>query len=249
MAIDPTQITTDLTLELDEEEISITDFSKAFDHFFGLVKEVAKHIAPTRNASAWLVKVYPGSLGVGVQGKRGIYLDGEIAAIRQACIDGLKEIEDGKRPAHFSDKAIEHSRMLGSIFNSKKTPVNIRIWSQRVAYAPVAKTLALKAGEFLDPVYEDDGSVDGSILRLNAHDEFDFVIFDSLDGRAIKCEVDERLLAEALGAWRQRVEVLGKVRYRRDGIPVSVKAREIIRYPSSNEIPTLEEMRSLLSGE
>lgn len=248
MAIDPKQITTDLTLELDEEEISAADFSKAFDHFFGLVKEITKNIVPHKDGAAWVVKVYSGSAGFGVNGRRGVYLDSEIAAIRQIFIGGLRQLENGERPVHFSDKAIEHSRALGTLFHAKKAPANVRIWSKQETFYPVAKMLAIKASEFLDAVYEDDGSVDGYLEKLNAHGQFDFVIYDALDRRAIKCEVDENRLQEAWSAFRKRVEVLGKVHYRRDGMPVSVKAKEIIRYPSKDEMPTLDEMRTLLSG-
>jgi len=41
--------------------------------------------------------------------------------------------------------------------------------------------------------------------------------------------------------------VLGKVRYRRDGMPVSVRAKDIIPFPTKDEIPSLSEMRRLLA--
>ena len=44
MAINVDKITTDITLELDEEVISMADFQKATDNFLGLVKELSKHI-------------------------------------------------------------------------------------------------------------------------------------------------------------------------------------------------------------
>lgn len=44
------------------------------------------------------------------------------------------------------------------------------------------------------------------------------------------------------------MEVLGKVRYRKDGMPVSVRAKEIIPFPTAEEIPSLTEMRRLLES-
>src|SRR5262249_53442610 len=64
VGIDSRSIDTELTLELDEEEITVSEFSASFEHFLGLVKEVTKAIAPRRKPT-WLVKIYPGSAGIG----------------------------------------------------------------------------------------------------------------------------------------------------------------------------------------
>lgn len=247
MAIDAKQITTEITLELDEDEISIVEFSKAFDNFFGLIKEISKEVAPRKDASAWLIKVYPGSAGIGVIGKPGVYTQEERDIIRKNIIDGLRSLEHGQRPPLFSDKAIEFSRALGNLFKSKATPPSVRIWDQAKPVLPISRAIVYKAGELLEAAYEDDGSVDGFLEKLSAHGQFEFVVYDSLNGRPIKCEVEEEKLQAAWSAFRQRVEVVGKVRYRKDGLPVSVRAKEIIPFPSKDEIPSLEEMRKLLS--
>lgn len=247
MAIDPKTITTELTIELDEDEISIADFSNAFEHFFGLVREVTKSVTPNKKSNAWVVQVYPGSAGIGVNPQRAVYLESEINAIRQNCLDGLRQLENGQRASFFTDKAIEHSRELAKLFHAKKAPPNIRIWSRQEAHYPIVKKIAERAGEILDAAYEDFGSVEGTLEKLSAHDAFEFVIYDSLTNQAIKCEVEESKIQDAWSAFRKRVEVIGKVHYRKDGKPVSVKAKEIIEFPDADGIPSLEEIRSILS--
>lgn len=248
MAIESKSIDSEITLELGEEEISLTDFSKAFDNFSGLVKELSKQFAPNKNAAAWLVKVYPGSAGIGLSGKPSIFTAAEIDAIRNNLIAGLRELEKGYRPAYFTDKAVAYSRALGSLFKSKNAPANVRVWVGQDESMPVTKAIAAKAESLLEVAYEDDGSVDGFLEKLSAHGQFEFVIYDALDNRAIKCEVAESKIQEAWSAFRKRVEVLGKVRYRNDGIPVSVRAEDIIPFPSASEIPSLSEIRRLLAG-
>lgn len=250
MAIDPSQITTEFTLELDEDEIPVGDFTNAFESFFGLIKEVARESLPTRNAGGWLVRVYPGSAGLGLTPRAGAYAADEIAHIRKSLIDGIKRLERGERPPQFSDKAVEHARTLGSLFKSRgkdKPPPKVRLWVENNTLIPIEKVIAVKASELLDAAYEQEGSVDGVLEKLSAHGQFEFVVYDPLDKRAIKCEVQERQLEKAWQAFRKRVEVLGRVRYRKDGLPVSVKAEDIVPFPSPDEIPSVKEMRLLLS--
>lgn len=126
MAIEAKSIDSEITLELNEDEISLTDFSKAFDNFSGLVKELSKQFAPKKDAASWLVKVYPGSAGIGLSGRPGVFTGAEINAIRSNLLAGLQELELGARPAYFTDKAVECSKSLGALFKAKKAPAGAK---------------------------------------------------------------------------------------------------------------------------
>lgn len=249
MAIESKQIETEITLELDEDEILGSDFGKAFDNFFGLIKEMSKQFAPKKDPSAWFVKIYPGSAGIGFSGRPDVYTFDERSAIRTNMNQGLRELETGARPVFFTDKSLEFSKTLGSLFKTKKAPPNVRIWFKQEQSLTINRTIATQASNLLEAAYEDDGSVDGFLQKLSAHRQFEFVIYDALDDRAIKCEVEENKIESAWKSFRKRVEVLGKVRYRKDGRPISVRAKEIVPFPSSDEIPSPSEMRRLLAGD
>lgn len=248
MAINSKDITTSITLELDRDEIPLNEFRRAVDDFFGLVKEVAKESVPTKDPSAWLVKLYPGSAGIGVSGRSGVFTPDEVSAIRTNVLNGLKDLQKGSRHPLFNDKAVEYSKRLSTLFVGRTTPATVRIWGDHDKPLDLNKDIAVGAAQLLDVSYEDEGSVEGFLEKLNAHGQFEFVVYDPLDNRPITCEVQEDKLHEAWSAWRKRVEVVGKVRYRRDGLPVNVKAQKIIPFPGKDEIPTLEEMRALLRG-
>lgn len=97
--------------------------------------------------------------------------------------------------------------------------------------------------------YEEQGAVDGILERVDAHGKMQFVIYDVIDNkRVVKCEVTEFQLQQALGNFKKRVEVIGTVRFRKDGMPVSIKASRIVNFPDKDEIPTLAQMRVLLAG-
>jgi hypothetical protein len=107
---------------------------------------------------------------------------------------------------------------------------------------------ASETDNLLDHAYEEDGAVDGILERVDAHGKLQFVIYDIIDERAVKCEVNESQLQQALANFQKRVEVIGSVRYRKDGMPVSIKASKIINFPDKSEIPSLAQMRALLAG-
>ena len=248
MAINPNEITSELTLELDEEVISIADFGKAYDNFVGLVKEVSKDVAPGKRADAWAIKIYPGSAGIGVSSMGGEFTVEEVNEVRLLLVDGLKSLSNAIRPARFTDKAIECSRNLASLFKASAVQPKVRVWSRQEESVSVTREIATHAIEMLSPAYEADGTVDGTLEKLDAHGKLQFVIYDVIDDRSVKCEVNEQQLEQAWNSFRKRVEVIGSVKYRKDGMPVSIKASRIVPYPDKSQVPTLQQMRNLLAG-
>jgi hypothetical protein len=53
-------------------------------------------------------------------------------------------------------------------------------------------------------------------------------------------------MPEAVRAFGRRVEVYGAVRYRADGVPVSITAEEIVPFPSSEDLPGFRSVRGIL---
>ena len=245
MAIRLDEITTDITLEIDEDVISIADFQKATDSFLGLVKELSRAVSGNADASAWRVKVYEGSAGVGVA-PMSQQLDQ--VRIRNVMVSGLRSLSKGIRPGEFTDRAIEHSKSLASLFKKSAVEPNVRIWSKRDESVLVSRSIATGADALLAAVYEEDGAVDGLLEKVDGHGKLQFVVYDIIDNRAVKCEFTNEQLLQAISSFKQRVEVIGRVKYRKDGMPVSIKATRIVNYPNKADIPTLAQMRALLSG-
>lgn len=247
MAINVDEISSDLTLEIDEDAISISEFSKAFDGFFGLVREASKFAAPTKKSECWNVKVYQGSAGIGVSGSSNVFTEMEINEIRESLICGVESLSRGIRPPQFSDSAIRSARTIARLFASAKSHNKIRLWSRRDRSVSITPIIAEHADDILGASYEADSSVDGVLDTIKAHDKSQFVVYDVIDDRAVTCDIDEALLGDAVKSFRKRVEVIGTVRYRKDGVPVSVKAEKIVPFPEKPDIPTLQQMRDLLA--
>jgi len=244
MAINVEEITTDITLELDEDVISIADFQKATDNFLGLVKEVSKQVSGTNvDSSDWLSKGYSGSIGVGVlPSNSNLYSD----QAREIMVAGIRMLANGIRPGEFTDKAIEHAKTLASLFKKTKVEPNVRVWSKTQESVRMERKIATAADNLLAAAYEEDGAVDGILEKVDGHGKLQFVIYDLIDDRAVKCEINDSLLEQALLSFQKRIEVIGTVKYRKDGMPVGIKASRIINFPDKSEIPSLAQMRALL---
>ncbi|MHB1245223.1 MAG: hypothetical protein ACYCZH_02195 [Sulfuriferula sp.] len=246
MAIKLEEITTEITLELDEGVISIADFQKATDNFLGLVKEVSKQVSGHKNEGTdWLVKVYSGSVGVGVlPSGSNLYCD----QARVAIVDGIRSLANGVRPGEFTDRAIECVKALASLFKKYNIEPNVRIWSKNQESVQVERKIAVNADGLLASAYEEEGAVDGILEKVDGHGKLQFVIYDMLDERSVKCEINEMLLPQALQNFQKRIEVIGTVRYRKDGMPVGIRASRIVNFPDKSEIPSVAQMRDILAN-
>jgi hypothetical protein len=244
MAIDINKITTDITLEIDEESMSISDYQKASDSFLDLVKEITKNIGQHKASEAWEVRVYSGSVGVGVIPYNG-FKDGY--RVQGIINQGLEMLSKGLKPLEFTDKAIEHAKGLALSFKSSVAP-KIRVWSGKEKSVSIVREIAKTADQLLSPSHEAESSVEGRLETLTTHNGSKFVVYDVIDNRSVSCEIPIEYLDIAHRNFNKRVEVIGVVKFRKDGMPVSVKASKIIPFPNSEEIPSLERMRWLLNG-
>lgn len=246
MAIPRDKIASGLTLEIDEEAVSIKDFKKATDHFFGLIKEVSKNVCGHEVADAWTVRVYEGSIGIAVIPKPS---KPEMHSVVLKVIEGYRALSQGKQPASYSEVAIEHAKQLASLSEHDGTHVlNIRLLSDEEPVV-IDKSIIDGAKQLLGSTYEEESSVDGILEKVDGHDKLRFVIYSVLDQHSVKCEFSEELLPQALANFKKRIEVLGKVTCRRDGTPIRIQVNTIVSYPDQSEIPTLDEMCAMLNGE
>ena len=72
-----------------------------------------------------------------------------------------------------------------------------------------------------------------------------FIIYETLSDRGVPCFIEPDQLADAMQSFRQRVEVYGLIRYRPDGVPVSIKVDEIVRFPAREGVPDFHEVHEV----
>jgi hypothetical protein len=239
-------IDTDLTLELDGKNVTPEKFMKAVRAFFGLVNEVTRELAGPKEFIHWTVQVKDGSNLVGLAPShasvRPFVLDNIYALVHQ----GINSIEDSAaEPEGLPESALRHIRDLGSVAGvGDDDDTKVRVWAKRLP-APITHKAAAHVAALLAESYEDFGTIDGRVHVISDEGDLHVFITEPLGGRRIRCYFEEEMLPRFLAAFRKRVEIKGKIKYRRDHKPISILATNLTEFPSSSELPSFKEMRGI----
>lgn len=246
MAIQPDEVKGAIALELDTPRLSAPDFINAADAFIGLIRAVSSTKKGTAPPDAWDLSVSGGSQVINVYPNSKKIDAEEAGQIVDSILSGLSQIEEGtENPFGGNYRAIEHVRVLGRMATREEGAVPIRCLSHDQAKV-FSKNMYNHASEILSWQHETDGTVDGVLDVVSAHNRLEFHISEFLHGKTVRCLIDEKLIAQALASFRKRVEVVGRVSYAKDGFPKVVKATEIIQFPEKKDIPHFSKLKGIL---
>lgn len=241
----PDQIPTDLTLEVGDN-VSPDRFMAAARAFFGYVDEVAKGVAGQDDEGvSWVVHVREGSLLIGVAPAP--TSAPPPAVIFRTIERGIGRLAEGRIDGtDLSEPALRHLKVLSEFTDgSHGKPVPINVWVQKRPVA-VNPEIAHVIREDQKVAYEAYGTIEGRLRAIQDKGSVTLQIRDDLLGLTLDCYVKEDLLQEAFASFRKRVEVVGLIHYRRNGLPASIEAERIIQLPEDEELPSAEEVRGLL---
>ncbi|GJE00017.1 hypothetical protein [Methylobacterium isbiliense] len=241
----PEDIDAPMTLEIDGTAVSPEKFIRALTAFFDVVREVSPTLDDGTRPE-WTIQVKQGSNLVGAYPGKGVpsFMVDHILAVLG---EGVAQIEkDAVEPEAFTDKALASLRKLGQISGrSGGDDTLIRVWvgkhHQRITQRSVANVT-----QILEATYVEHGSVTGRLQTITERGGLKFLVDEELWGRQVRCNMPDRLVPDALKAFRKRVEVYGPVRYRRDGVPFSVFVKEIEVMPEKGDLPTIEDVYGIL---
>jgi hypothetical protein len=242
----PNEIDAELTLEIDGTDITPETFLRGVRAFFGTLDAVTREVCEERERVHWTVQVKAGSNLVGVRAAANTRLptvDRVLGLIRA----GIETLEDrSEAPEGFPILAVRHLRELGNIAGTdERDDTRVRVWTRRNAIAVTHKAVA-HAADLLGEVVEDYGSVEGRLLVTSARGTLHFEIDEPVWEQRIRCYIEENLLEEALACFRRRVQVYGRIKFRRDGTPISIRVDRIVPFPERHELPDFLSVRGVL---
>jgi hypothetical protein len=243
-----------MTLELDGADVTPERFQRAIRAFFGMVGEVTKSVCEGKPRVEWRVQVKKGSNLIGMSPVPGFRPE-TVGLIASTVREGLASLDaDGlsppphfnSPPLHFNDAALRHVHELADIVIAK-TPqdFSIRLWTKKQSL-PVTDRLAASSTLLLTGQVEDYGSIDGRLQTLSERGALRFVIYETLSDRGVPCFIEPEQWDAAMSGFRKRVEVYGLIKYRLDGVPVSIKVDEIVHFPAREDVPDFNEVHGIL---
>lgn len=240
-----------IILDLDRGDVSVNDFTEAFNLQVRLVQEIMRDMGVPTNEVRWVVadlrfgSAYAAATPQMV-GPHVFMADIELAMNRAGA--GLRSLNEGSaRPAHFNDEALKVSRKLTELVtqsSTARTPITFGEVAVRPSMRLVANVSTLIRGEL-----RSIGSIEGQLIGVAGADgSYKIVIRDRLRGRKVPCVIGEAMLQSALVNFERRVVVRGLITSRADGTPVRIEVRALEAMPADDALPSIADMRGVLSN-
>jgi hypothetical protein len=240
------QIHAELTLELGDDP-SPADFLSAARAWFGLVQEVARAVTAGGKQIQWVVHVREGSNLLAMVPHEATPPD-VVRSTRAMTAKGLRSVASGKIGASgFTPTAIGHLRVLADLATTEGEPgLKVRAW---IDHQPVDVTprIASVIHEDERAGYKDIGTVEGRLETIQERQTgLQFEVRDTLLRQTVRCHFAEEMLPKAFKLFRKRVEVAGLIKYRKDGLPVSVDVATVEELPDDSRLPSVDDVRGIL---
>ncbi len=239
------EIPTDLALEIGDD-LDPKRFLATAREFFAFVESIAG--APIgHDRVEWRVKVREGSSILALAPAEGVLASEAKNAYARVHRATMALVSADFSVATLTDQALEHARKLSDLSRSKDGPIPMRVWIFRepILFGP-------DVGDFIReetrPAYTDFGSVEGVLNAIqDGKGGLELRIRDPLWSRSIKCLLPENLLGLAMETFRQRVELLGEIHYRKDDTPESIRVECLEPLPNDEDLPSVQDVRGLFA--
>lgn len=250
-----------VTLDLEGPKIPVERFLEAVEALLTLLREIDRDLGKKADPSlTWFIAdLKGGSAHVGVAAlpkfKR---LPAPFAQrVISTAAGGISALERNveRRPAHFSDAALEAARTLTSAVgvrsNRQQQLAQVRIrFGQK--HVHMTEQTAATVERLIGPRSTSLGSVEGRLEVISIHDREHFRVLDRVTGRLVSCYFEGGDLNTVMKMLGQRVAVFGILRSRATGEPHSIEVKtvegNVTVLPDETQLPTLAEMRGILGS-
>ena len=242
----PDQIPADLTIDLGDD-LSPSEFVAAVRNFMGYVDEITNAQKGDGADIHWTVRVREGSALIGVEPNQSAPKS-RLAMIYKKAGHGTKALASGDiEGARLSTKAVEHLKQLSDLVGKHKNGNGVCLWVEGNPIQ-IGTGIAKAIREDWQSDYHDSGTIEGRLNGImDAAGSLRIKVTDFLYPRSINCIVPENLLDKVLGCFRHRVEIEGRIHYRRDGTPISIEVEVIEELPEDDELPTADDVRGIMA--
>ncbi|NOZ32817.1 MAG: hypothetical protein GXP01_07045 [Alphaproteobacteria bacterium] len=243
----PDQIPTDLTIDLGDD-LSPEEFVAAVRNFMGYVAEITESQKGDGADIRWTVKVHDGSALIGVEPSASAP-PSRLAMIYNKAEFGPVALARGDiAGAGLSEKAIGHLKSLSDLVSKHQNGKGVNLWVKRKPIG-IGAGIARVVRENWETDYHDFGTIEGRLEAIQGDSgALRIRVKDFLYPKAINCIVPERLIENVLGNFRKRVEIAGRIHYRRDGSPISIEAHVIDELPEDDELPSADDVRGIMAN-
>lgn len=197
---------------------------------------------------SWIVRVRDGSALLGVEPNPSAP-QSRIAMIYNQAEYGAVALARGDiAGAGLSDKAINHLKSLSDLAARHQNGKGVNLWVKKKPVS-IGAGIAKFVREDWESDYHDFGTIEGRLEAImDSAGSLKIRIKDFLYPKAINCVVPEKMIQSVLDSFRKRVEIEGRIHYRKDGTPISIEANIIEVIPEDNELPSADDVRGIMAS-
>jgi hypothetical protein len=158
-------------------------------------------------------------------------------AIVPSYIRGMRTLETSQNaPPDFDESDLTNARKFVGLL--EKDVESIVISAPGEESVSPTQRVAANVDAILKRRYRHSyGTIEGTLETLNVHGQRTFNIYDVLTDEKTECEFPESMFEEVYGAVRKRVVVTGRVKFNRDGDPISMKVESMRKRPDPATLP------------
>lgn len=238
-----------LTLRLEGQRITADRFLKAVSSFVALINDVSDTLTQERGAFRWIVTVESGSAVVHFRPEPFRADAAAVSSSLKAINDGLKTIRTrAERPRYWSDNALRKVKDLAEVLDVETGALDHV--SVKTTNAPfnITRKISANVDALIGVEYKALGTIEGRLRTVTEAGGLHFVVQDAVTHNNIRCFFDDENDEDYIRAFRKRVAVYGEIRYRKDGEPVSISVKKFRVMKESHELPSVKEMRGILTS-
>jgi hypothetical protein len=169
-------------------------------------------------------------------------------AISQKLVSMLRQIDRrGTLPRNVKDlAALEAYRNVGTLLHKHVEEVTIASSSQAVS---IGEAFNQKIDKIIGPDQILEGSLTGVLLAINLHNTTRFEIYPAVGPSKVACDFPPTLKTRVIEGLDRNVRVIGKLRYKHWApYPHAITAEDVEIFPPEDELPTLSDLRGLLTN-
>jgi hypothetical protein len=165
------------------------------------------------------------------------------ATVRQ-FFHSLKDIRERKQPPPRADlQALEAYRNLAAPLEKKISGLKLSDSDESV---DIDTAFQLAIAEIIGPDELVEGTINGTLEKLNLHNTERFDIFPPIGPKQVACDFKPSLKQEVIKSVDQYVCVGGKLRYKRlENFPYAINVETIKALPPENELPSLFDIKGM----
>ena len=238
-----------LTLKLDGQHITAERFVKAVASFVALINDVSEAVTNERGAFRWIVSVESGSAIVHFRPEPHRADASFVPLSVKAINDGLDMLDKrAERPRFWSDNALRRAKEIADVLDAERGALDRVSVSVDHRGRDLTRKVVAHVDALIGSEYKSLGTIEGRLRTVTEAGGMHFVVQDPLTHNNVRCYFEEDDLDDYIRAFGRRVAVYGEIRYRKDGVPVSISVREFRVLREASELPKAKDVKGILAS-